>query len=226
MMEIFLDTASLKEIQEIIRWGIISGVTTNQKIFLAEKGCNFKKRVREILTLVDGPLSVELTKTDGTDEDMIQEAVEYSSWNSKNITIKVPMFGDGRGLKIITQLRKRKVKTNATALISVNQVMLAAKTGATYASIFFNRVKDAGEDAERVVRESRALLDRMDTSTKIIVGSIRNPEDIAQAAIAGAHIVTVPYKILTQMPFHKKTEETITEFDRAWQEFKRSEKTV
>ncbi len=223
-MEIFLDTASIKEIKEILPWGLISGVTTNQKIFLAEKGCNFKDRVQEILSLVNGPLSVELTKTDGTDEELIKEALEYSRWSPKNIAIKVPMFGNGRGLKIISQLRKRRVKTNATALISVNQVMLAAKAGATYASIFFNRVKDAGEDAERVVRESRALLDRMDSPTKIIVGSIRKPEDVTQAAVAGTHVITIPYKILTQMPYHKKTEETIAEFDRAWQEFKQAEK--
>jgi transaldolase len=223
-VEIFLDTASIKEIKEILPWGLISGITTNQKIFLAEKGCNFRDRVQEILSLVNGPLSVELTRTDGTDEEMIKEALEYSRWSPKNIAIKVPMFGDGRGLKIISQLRRRRVKTNATALISVNQVMLAAKAGATYASIFFNRVKDAGEDAERAVRESRALLDRMGSPTKIIVGSIRRPEDVAQAAVAGTHVITIPYKILTQMPYHKKTEETIAEFDRAWQEFKQAEK--
>ena len=225
-MEIFLDTASIKEIKEILPWGLISGITTNQKIFLAEKGCNFKGRVQEILSLVNGPLSVELTKNDGTDEELIKEALEYSRWSPRNIVIKVPMFGNGRGLKIISQLRRRRVKTNATALISVNQVMLAAKAGATYASIFFNRVKDAGEDAERAVRESRALLDRMDSPTKIIVGSIRRPEDVARAAVAGTHVITIPYKILTQMPYHKKTEETIAEFDRAWQEFKQAEKTV
>ena len=223
-MEIFLDTASIKEIKEILPWGLISGITTNQKIFLAEKGCNFKDRVQEILSLVNGPLSVELTRTNGTDEELIKEALEYSRWSPKNIAIKVPMFGNGRGLKIISQLRRRRVKTNATALISVNQVMLAAKAGATYASIFFNRVKDAGEDAERAVRESRALLDRMGSPTKIIVGSIRRPEDVAQAAVAGTHVITVPYKILTQMPYHKKTEETIAEFDRAWQEFKQAER--
>jgi transaldolase len=85
-------------------------------------------------------------------------------------------------------------------------------------------VKDAGEDAERDVRESRALLDRMGSPTKIIVGSIRRPEDVAQAAVAGTHVITVPYKILTQMPYHKKTEETIAEFDRAWEEFRQAEK--
>ena len=224
MLELFLDTASTAEIRSALPLGVISGVTTNQKIFLAEKGCNFKDRVQEILSLVNGPLSVELTNTDGTDGEMIKEALEYSRWNPKNIVIKVPMFGDGRGLKIISQLRRRRVKTNATALMSVNQVMLAAKAGATYASIFFNRVKDAGEDAERVVRESRALLDRMGTPTKIIVGSIRKPEDVAQAAVAGTHVITIPYKILVQMPCHKKTEETIAEFDRAWQEFRQAEK--
>jgi transaldolase len=223
-VDIFLDTASVNEIKEILPWGLISGVTTNQKIFLAEKGCNFKDRVQEILSLVNGPLSVELTKTDAADEELIKEALEYSRWSPKNIVIKVPMFGDGRGLRIISQLRRRRVKTNATALISVNQVMLAAKAGATYASIFFNRVKDAGDDAERVVRESRALVDRMKTPTKIIVGSIRKPDDVAQAALAGTHVITIPYKILTQMPYHKKTEETIAEFDHAWQEFKQEEK--
>jgi len=224
LLELFLDTASTAEIRSTLPLGVITGITTNQKIFLAERGCNFKDRVREILSLVNGPLSVELTKTDGTDQDMVKEALEYSRWSPRNIVIKVPMFGDGRGLRIISQLRRRRVKTNATALISVNQVMLAAKVGATYASIFFNRVKDAGEDAELVVRQSRALLDRMHTPTKIIVGSIRRPEDVAQAAIAGTHVVTVPYKILVQMPYHKKTEETIAEFDRAWQEFKQAEK--
>jgi len=225
-MELFLDTASVTEIKEILPWSIISGVTTNQKIFCNEKGCNFEERVQEILSLIDGPISVELTKTDGTDEDMINEAASYASWNPKNITIKVPMFGDGRGLRIMTQLHKRNIRTNATALMSVNQVLLAAKAGATYASIFFNRIKDAGEDPERVVRDSRALLDKMSTPTKIIVGSLRKLEDVTQAAISGAHIITIPYKIMIQMPFHKKTEETIAEFDRAWHEFKQAEKIV
>jgi transaldolase len=106
-----------------------------------------------------------------------------------------------------------------TAMISANQVLLAAKAGATFASIFFNRVRDAGENAEQVVRESRSLLDSMDSQTRIIAGSIRKPKDVNEAAVAGAHIVTIPYKILIQMPYHPKTEETIKEFDQAWLEF-------
>jgi transaldolase len=222
-VEIFLDTANVKEIREILPWGIISGITTNQKIFLAEKGVNFKDRVLEILRLVDGPLSVELTKTCDSDEDLVKEAKEYSRWNPKNVVIKVPMFKDGRGLRIVNMLKKENIKTNMTCLITTNQVLLAAEVGATYASIFFNRVRDSGEDPLKVIRESRSLIEGGHFSTKIIVGSIRKPEDVNEAAVAGAHITTIPYKILVQMPFHGKTEETIKEFDQAWLEFKKAE---
>jgi len=222
-LEFFLDTASVKEIKEILPWGIINGITTNQKIFLAEKGVNFRDRVLEILSLVDGPLSVELTKTADSDEGLIEEAREYSSWNPKNVVIKVPMFGDGRGIRIANQLRKENIKTNVTCLITTNQVLLAAKVGATYASIFFNRVKDAGGDPVKVIQESKRIIEEGGFRTRIIVGSIRKPEDVAEAAVVGAHIITIPYKILIQMPFHQKTEDTIAEFDRCWQEFKRAE---
>ena len=222
-MEIFLDTASVKEIKEILPWGIISGVTTNQKIFLAEKGVNFKDRVLEILSLVDGPLSVELTNTASSDDDLIREAKEYSSWNPKNIVIKVPMFGDGRGLRIVNRLSKENIKTNETCLITTNQVLLAAKAGATYASIFFNRVRDAGLDAVKTIQESMRIIEEGGLSTKIIVGSIRKPEDVHEIAVAGPHVITIPYKILMQMPFHQKTEDTIKEFDQAWLEFKKAE---
>jgi transaldolase len=222
-MEIFLDTASVKEIKDILPWGIISGVTTNQKIFLAEKGVNFKDRVHEILFLVDGPISVELTKTHEGDDELIQEAKEYSRWNPKNIVIKVPMFGDGRGLRIVHKLKKEKIKTNMTCLITTNQVILAAKVGATYASIFFNRVRDSGLDPERVIQESKRIIEEEHLPTRIIVGSIRKPEDISEAAAAGAHVITIPYKILVKMAFHQKTEDTIREFDEAWIEFKKAE---
>ncbi|MEM3627363.1 MAG: transaldolase family protein [Candidatus Bathyarchaeia archaeon] len=223
-MEIFLDTASIEEIKAVLPWGIIDGVTTNQKIFSAEKGINFKQRVLEILSLVNGPLSIELTRTSGTDEELIEEAKEYAGW-SRNIVIKVPMWGDGRGLKIASKLKELGIKTNVTCLITTNQVMLACKAGATYASIFFNRVKDSGGNPVKVIHESKRIIEEGKFSTKIIVGSIRKPEDVNEAAVAGAHIITIPYKILIQMPHHWKTEETIKEFDQAWIEFKKAEKT-
>lgn len=223
-MEIFLDTASLKEIETILPWGIISGITTNQKIFLAEKGVNFKDRVHDILSLVDGPLSVELTKTNCSYDELIGEAKEYASWNPKNVVIKVPMYGNGMGMWIVSKLSEENIKTNMTVLVTTNQVMLAAKARATYASIFFNRCKDAGIDPVKVIQDSRRLIDEGELGTKIIVGSIRKPEDVAEAAVAGAHVITIPYKILIQMPYHPKTQETIAEFDKCWAEFKEAEK--
>ncbi|OGN96632.1 MAG: hypothetical protein A2Z77_01150 [Chloroflexi bacterium RBG_13_51_36] len=220
-MEMFLDTASLEEIKAILPWGVITGLTTNQKIFLAEKGCNFRQRVQGILSLIEGPVSVEVTSS--SLNELIREAREFASWDNSKIVIKVPMFGDGRGLHAASLLDKEGIKTNVTALMSTRQVWLAARAGATFASIFFNRVKDHGDDPEKVVAESRSLIDRGNFKTKIIVGSIRKPEDVMQAALAGAHIVTIPYKILKQMPLHPKTEETIAEFDRAWEEFKKAE---
>jgi transaldolase len=223
-MEIFLDTANVDEIKAILPWGIISGITTNQKIFLAEKGINFKDRVMEILKLVNGPLSIELAKIGCPDKDLIEEAKEYAGWGS-NIVIKVPMWGDGKGLRIASKLKELGIKANITCLISTNQMLLAAKVGATYASLFFNRVRDAKEDPVKVIKESKRIIDESGFSTRIIVGSIRKPEDVNEALVAGAHIVTIPYKILVQMPFHWKTEETIKEFDQAWLEFKKAERS-
>jgi transaldolase len=222
LVEIFLDTASVDEIKAILPWGIASGVTTNQKIFLTtSKGVDLKQRVMEILSLVNGPLSVELTKTDRGEDELVEEAKDYAAL-SPNVVIKVPMWGDGRGLRIINQLNKLGVKTNATCLITTNQVLLACRAGATYASVFYNRVKDSGGDPVQVISESRRLIDLGGFKTKIIAGSIRKPEDVYQAALAGAHIVTITYKVLMQMPYHSKTEETIKEFDDAWKEYLKS----
>lgn len=224
-MEIFLDTANIDEIKEILQWGVISGVTTNQKIFSNEKGINFESRVKEILSAIDAPVSIEVTKTNESDEALVAEAKEYSSWNPKNIAIKIPMFGNGRGLILAKKLHKEKIKTNFTCLITSNQVMLSALAGATYASIFFCRVRDAGEDPVKVIQDSKRMIEESNLPTKIIVGSIRKPEDAAEAAAAGAHIITITPKVLLQMPFHQKTEDTIKEFDHAWLEFKKTEVT-
>ncbi|MCW4029817.1 MAG: hypothetical protein NWE92_09265 [Candidatus Bathyarchaeota archaeon] len=225
-MEIFLDTANIEEIKQLLPWGVISGVTTNQKIFSNEKGVNFQERVQEILSAIDAPLSIEVTKTNESDEAMLAEAKEYSSWNPQNIVIKVPMFGNGRGLTLAKKLHNAQIKTNITCLITTNQVLLSALSGATYASIFFCRVRDSGGDPVKVIQESKKIIQESNLPTKIIVGSIRSPDDVAQAAAAGADIITITPKVLLQMPFHQKTEDTIQEFDQAWLEFKKSEATV
>jgi transaldolase len=214
--EIFLDTASLDECVELSKWGLADGVTTNQKIFLSEGGVDFKKRVVDICRVVDGPVSVETTTS--TEGELLAEAREYASWH-KRVVVKVAMTADGRGLKVVHQLAKEGVRTNMTLMMTYNQLVLAAKAGATFVSLFYNRSKEAGEDPVRIIRDYVATAKESGLKARLIVGSIRTPEDVASAFAAGAHIVTIPTKILRQMPFNKRTEETREEFDRAWQEF-------
>jgi len=216
MVQIFLDTASLKEIEEISSWGIVDGVTTNQKIFLAEGGVDFRRRVLDICHIVDGPISVETTKNNV--RDLLDEAREYASWH-KNIVIKVAMFGNGEGLKVVNQLTREGIKTNMTVMMTFNQLVLATKAGATFVSLFYNRSKEAGEDPAKIIRDYAAFAKEGGYASRLIVGSIRTPEDVATAVACGAHIMTIPTKILKAMPFNKRTEETIAEFDRAWIDF-------
>jgi len=216
MVQIFLDTASLNEIEEISSWGIIDGVTTNQKIFLAEGGVDFRKRVLDICRIVEGPISVETTKNNV--RDLLDEAREYASWH-KNIVIKVAMSGSGDGLKVVSQLTKEGIRTNMTVMMTFNQLVLATKAGATFVSLFYNRSKEAGEDPNQIIRDFVTFAKEGRYSSRLIVGSIRTPGDVSTAIAYGAHIMTVPTKILKAMPFNKRTEETIAEFDRAWVDF-------
>jgi transaldolase len=216
LVQIFLDTASLLEIEEFTKWGIADGVTTNQKIFLSEGGVDFKKRVMDICNLVNGPVSVETTKS--TVPELIAEGREYASWHG-NVVVKVAMFGDGRGLQVVNQLARSGIKTNMTVMTTYNQLMLAAKAGATYVSLFYNRSKESGENPVQIIRDYVASAKEQGITAKLIVGSIRTPEDVATAMAAGAHVMTIPSKILKQMPFSKRSEETIAEFDKAWQDF-------
>ena len=216
MTQIFLDTASSDEIRRFLSQGIGDGVTTNQKIILSEGSIDLKERIVEICDLKpDWPVSVETTtKTVGS---LIAEAEEYASWHP-NIVVKVAMDKDGVALEVTKKLREMGIRTNLTAMVTINQLYLAAEAGATYVSLFFNRARDAGIDSVATIEKAVPLLER-DTDAQLICGSIRKPEDVEEILCAGAHIVTIPPKILTQMPFHPKTEETIREFDAAWLEF-------
>lgn len=216
MVQIFLDTASLTEIEEFSKWGIVDGVTTNQKIFLSEGGVDFKARVLDICRLVNGPISVETTKS--TVPELLAEAKEYASWH-RNIVVKVAMYGDGRGLQVVSELTKAGIRTNMTVMMTYNQLVLAAKAGASFVSLFFNRSKEAGENPVQIIKDYVAIAKESGLPGRLIVGSIRTPEDVAIAIAAGAHIMTIPSKILKQMPANKRSEETIAEFDKAWQEF-------
>jgi len=216
LTRIFLDTASADEIREFLSRGIGDGVTTNQKIFLSEGTVNFKQRVLEICNMKrTWPVSVETT-TKGFDE-LVAEAQEYSGWH-RNVVVKVAMDKDGLGLKVVKRLHDEGIRTNMTVMVTFNQLYLAAKAGATYVSLFFNRARDAGMDPVKTIHEIMSFLEKSSES-KLIVGSIRKPEDVEEIVSAGAHIATITPKVLQAMPFHQKTEETIKEFDDAWKEF-------
>ncbi len=209
-MKLFIDTANIEEIREIARWGVIQGVTTNPKIFSSED-VDLKTRVEEILAVVPGPLSVEVTTNDL--DEMVVEAQRFASW-SQHIVVKVPM--SPAGLRAVQILKQKNIKTNVTAVMTVNQAMLAALAGATYTSIFFARINDIGYDAREVVRQASTLFKQSGFTTQIIVGSIRVMTQINEAALAGADVITVPYKFFNQLATHPQTEKTIQEFLDAW----------
>jgi len=216
-MELYIDTANIQEIKEALSWGCITGATTNPKIMSNEKGgYSFKDKILEIVELVKEPVSVEVTEEDF--QGMVDEAKIYASWH-ENIVIKIPMGIEG--LKAVTQLEKFEgVKTNVTAIMATNQAILAALSGASYASIFYGRISDMGYDPVGVIKETSALYKELNIGTKLIVGSIRTILDVNKAFLAGADIVTVPFPILKKMTQNPKTEETIKEFNSIWKEMK------
>jgi transaldolase len=217
MVKIFADTANMDEIRTFLEWGMCDGVTTNQKIFLAEGGVDFKRRILDICSLVNGPVSVETTSNNP--KDLLAEGREYASWHP-NIVVKVAMYGNGDGLAVVSRLSEEGIETNMTCMVNFSQLFLACKAGARYVSLFFNRARDAGEDPVSAIRNISTVIKRDDLKSEVIVGSMRKTTDIEEAAVAGAHIITIPHKVFVQLPLHSKTEETIREFDEAWKKFK------
>jgi len=216
-MKIFLDSASVDELKFFKSWGIIDGVTTNQKIFLKEKGTDFKTRIIELCSIAgDLPVSVESNASDL--DTMLNDARNFSKL-APNVVPKIPMITDGLGLQAVSILAKENIPTNVTVMMNLNQLILASKAGATYVSLFYNRAKDAGENPTLIIENYKKWTSQNNYPTKLIVGSIRNPIDVEDAAISGADIITITPEILKQLPYHKKTEETLKEFDDAWQEF-------
>lgn len=238
-MGIYLDTANLEEIQKYMDMGIISGVTTNPKIVSNEGKLNFKKRIKDICDIVDDlSVSVELTKTKESEKVLIQEAKELSEISFENIAVKVPMWGNGKGLRITKELTKEGVEipVNMTCCMSTEQAILAAEAGATFVSLFYRRIIDWNTPSEPVsehdrlkagqvpIERTRRYIEDQGLDTLIICGSIRKPTDVIECFSAGADIVTVPPKILAQMIKHERTESTIKEFDDSWEEFLKQNK--
>ena len=211
-MEIFIDSASMTEIEKWLAMGVIDGVTTNPSIMLNDGVYDAEAGAKEIAALVEPrPVSVEVTTNDLG--EMITQAQRFASW-APNIIIKIPQITqDGIPCYgVIRQLETEGIKINATAALSLGQVMLAAKVGATYISIFGGRVADEGGNAPEVISNSVDWLESWEYKSKIIVGSIRSVGDVLSAAIAGAHIITIPPQFLTRMADHKYTRDTVRQF--------------
>jgi transaldolase len=209
-MKFFIDTANIEEIREAHSWGILSGVTTNPSL-VAKENVSFQDRLREITSLVDGSVSAEVIATDA--EGMIREGRELAQI-SPNITIKVPMTPDG--LKAVSTFKKEGIKTNVTLIFSANQALLAARAGASYVSPFLGRLDDIGHDGLELVEKIANIFAIHDIETEIIAASIRHPQHVTEAALKGAHIATVPFKVLKQMFKHPLTDKGIDAFLADW----------
>ena len=211
-MQIFIDSANIREIEKWVRFGIADGVTTNPSIMLKDGMTNMEKGAKEIAVILgERPVSVEVTSDNP--EEMLSQAREFASW-AKNIVVKIPIinqYGDPY-LEVIHTLEEEGIRINATAALSFGQMALSAKAGATYSSIFSGRVADEGGDPWELVAMSVDWLESWDYKTRIIVGSIRSVIDIQNAAVAGAHIITIPPQFLSKWVDHKYSRETVKQF--------------
>lgn len=210
-MKLFIDTANVNEIREANELGVICGVTTNPSL-IAKEGRDFAEVVKEITTIVNGPISAEVVSLEH--EKMVKEALELAKIN-ENIVIKIPMCAEG--LKAVNILTKKGIHTNVTLIFSAAQALLAARAGATYVSPFLGRLDDIGSDGMILIHDIAEIFALHDIETKIIAASIRHPIHVIEAAKAGCDIATIPYKVIMQMINHPLTASGIDRFLKDWE---------
>lgn len=209
-MKLFIDTANVEHIKEMAELGIIAGVTTNPTL-IAKEGRDFNEVIKEITSIVDGPISGEVISLES--DGMIKEGIEISKIHP-NMVVKIPLTQ--AGLKATSELTKLGIKTNVTLIFSANQALLAATAGATYVSPFVGRLEDTLHDGIEVVSDIREIFDIYDFDTEIISASIRSPKQLADSALVGAHIATVPYTVLKKAMVHPLTDKGIEAFMSDW----------
>ena len=205
-MKFFLDTAIVDEIREAVEWGVVDGVTTNPSL-VAKAGRSMEDVILEICNIVDGPVSAEVLSL--TADEMVPEAQKLAEIHP-NVVIKIPMTEEG--LKAVNRLSKLGVKTNVTLVFSANQALMAAKAGATFVSPFIGRLDDISHEGMDIVREIVPIFQNYDLETQVIVASVRHPRHVVEAALIGADIATIPFKVLKQMVKHPLTDIGITRF--------------
>lgn len=210
-MKFFIDTADVKEIREAHELGLVDGVTTNPSL-IAKSGRKFKDVIKEIVSIVDGPISAEVISLDAP--GMIKEGKELAKIH-KNIVVKLPMTPEG--LKACKALTDKGIKTNVTLIFTSMQALLAAKAGATYVSPFVGRLDDISQDGIAIIEEIRTIFDNYGYSSEIIVASIRNPIHVLNSALIGADVATIPYSVMLQLSKHPLTDAGIKKFLEDWQ---------
>ncbi|PRR90401.1 MULTISPECIES: fructose-6-phosphate aldolase [unclassified Bacillus (in: firmicutes)] len=210
-MLFFVDTANIADIKEAHELGILAGVTTNPSLVAKEKDVSFHDRLREITDVVSGSVSAEVISLKA--EEMIEEGKELAAI-APNITVKVPMTTDG--LKAVKALTDLGIKTNVTLIFNSNQALLAARAGATYVSPFLGRLDDIGHNGLDLINEVRTIFDVHGLDTQIIAASIRHPQHVTEAALRGAHIGTMPLKVIKQLTKHPLTDAGIEQFLADW----------
>ncbi|WP_316570598.1 fructose-6-phosphate aldolase [Neobacillus sp. YIM B06451] len=210
-MKFFIDTANMEEIREAYALGVLAGVTTNPTLVAKEKGVSFEDRLKEITNLVSGSVSAEVIALDA--EGMIKEGKELAKI-APNITIKVPMTPEG--LKAVHAFSKEGIKTNVTLIFNANQALLAARAGASYVSPFLGRLDDIGQNGLDLISTIADIFAVHGIETEIIAASIRHPMHVTEAALRGADIATIPYKVLMQLFNHPLTDKGIEAFLKDW----------
>ena len=206
-MRLFLDTANIDEIRDVARMGVLAGVTTNPTLMAKESGVTYRQRVIEICEAVQGPISAECTSRSAS--GLVEEGRTLASWH-ENVVVKIPI--DGNGLEATSILAHEGIRINITLVFSANQALLAALAGATYVSPFVGRLDDAGQDGMDVVRQAVAIFDRYHLPTQLLAASIRSAPHVIQAALAGAHVATLPYSVFQAMLKHPLTDTGIERF--------------
>lgn len=212
-MKFFIDSANLTEIKEAHELGILAGVTTNPSL-VAKEGVDFHTRLREIAALVEGSVSAEVIATEA--DEMIEEGKQLAAI-APNITIKVPITQ--AGLKAVKALSDLNITTNVTLVFSVNQALLAARAGATYVSPFLGRLDDIGQEGMPLIAHIAQLFSTHQINTKIIAASIRHPIHVTDAALHGAHIATIPFKVINELLKHPLTDAGIKIFLEDWEKY-------
>lgn len=215
-MKLFVDTANTEEIRKASELGVICGVTTNPSL-IAREGLVFEEVIKEITEIVDGPISAEVISLEAP--KMVEEAMELVKIH-KNIVIKLPMTEEG--LKATKQLTQKGIRTNVTLIFSPAQALLAARAGATYVSPFLGRLDDVGAVGMELVEDIAQIFKMYNITTEIIAASVRSPLHVVDAAKAGAHIATVPYKVIVQMTKHPLTDNGIERFLKDWEGLEKS----